>query len=69
MFIFEEWRTSGVEYLVIGQIADVGGGEFEFTSQLFDVFAGELLEERQGKASDLRDIAHHISDENLKIDW
>ena len=60
--IFEEWRTSGVEYLVIGQIADVGGGEFEFTSQLFDVFAGELLEERQGKASDLRDIAHHISD-------
>jgi TolB protein len=61
---FNEWQSANQNYLVIGQLSDAGGGQFNVQFQLFDVYNnGQLLGYRMtSSAADLRKTAHHISD-------
>jgi TolB protein len=61
---FSEWQGLGQNYLVIGQVSDAGGGQYNVQFQLLDVFkSGQLLGYRMSSsAADLRRTAHHISD-------
>ena len=61
---FNEWQTASQNYLVIGQLSDAGGSQYNVQFQLFDVYKnGQLLGYRMtSSAADLRKTAHHISD-------
>jgi len=61
---FNEWQAASQNYLVIGQLADSGAGQYNVQFQLFDVYkSGQLLGYRMNSsAADLRKTAHHISD-------
>lgn len=61
---FKDWQASGQNYLVIGQVTDAGGGQYNVQFQLFDVYkSGQLLGYRMtSSVADLRRTAHHISD-------
>jgi TolB protein len=61
---FKDWQAVGQNYLVIGQVADTGGGQYNVQFQLLDVYkSGQLLGYRMtSSAADLRRTAHHISD-------
>ncbi|MDD2660182.1 MAG: Tol-Pal system beta propeller repeat protein TolB [Methylococcales bacterium] len=61
---FKDWQALGQNYLVIGQVTDAGGGQYNVQFQLFDVYkSGQLLGYRMtSSAADLRRTAHHISD-------
>jgi len=61
---FNEWQAASQNYLVIGQLTDSGGGQYNVQFQLLDVYkSGQLLGFRMtSAAADLRKTAHHISD-------
>ncbi|MCX7107023.1 MAG: Tol-Pal system beta propeller repeat protein TolB [Methylococcales bacterium] len=61
---FKDWQALGQNYLVIGQVADAGGGQYNVQFQLLDAYkSGQLLGYRMSSStSDLRRTAHHISD-------
>jgi TolB protein len=61
---FQEWKSLGQNYMVIGQVNETGGGQYNVQFQLLDVNKGEqLLGYRMtSSAADLRRTAHHISD-------
>jgi len=61
---FQDWQALGQNYLVIGQVTDAGGGQYNVQFQLLDVYkSGQLLGYRMtSSATDLRRTAHHISD-------
>jgi len=61
---FKDWQGLGQNYLVIGQVSDTGGGQYNVQFQLLDVYKnGQLLGYRMtSSADDLRRTAHHISD-------
>ena len=61
---FNEWQAASQNYLVIGQLADAGSGQYNVQFQLFDVYkSGQLLGYRMtSSTADLRKTAHHISD-------
>jgi TolB protein len=72
---FENWRTLGVESLVVGRIKSLGNGNFSVQFQLFDIYkkaAGPVTNEYKIKqlagynltsnAAELRRTAHFISD-------
>ncbi len=61
---FNEWQAASQNYLVIGQLADAGSGQYNVQFQLFDVYkSGQLLGYRMtSSVADLRKTAHHISD-------
>jgi TolB protein len=61
---FKDWQALGQNYLVIGQVADAGGGQYNVQFQLLDAYkSGQLLGYRMStSAADLRKTAHHISD-------
>ncbi|MGB1109545.1 MAG: hypothetical protein ACPG4N_04270, partial [Gammaproteobacteria bacterium] len=40
---FENWRTVGVDNVVVGQVRPTGPGVFAVQFQLFDVFKGEQI--------------------------
>ena len=60
---FSDWQAMGQNYLVVGQVDDVGG-QYNVQFQLLDVYkSGQLLGYRMNSsAADLRRTAHHISD-------
>ena len=60
----KDWQALGQNYLVIGQVADAGGGQYNVQFQLLDAYkSGQLLGYRMSSsAADLRRTAHHISD-------
>jgi len=60
---FSDWQAMGQNYLVVGQVVDVGG-QYNVQFQLLDVYkSGQLLGYRMNSsAADLRRTAHHISD-------
>ena len=62
---FRDWRVLGVEYVVVGQMWELGAGELVTSYHLLDVFnERELLSGRlAAPAAKRRDIAHRISDE------
>jgi len=61
---FKDWQAVGQNYLVIGQVVEAGGGQYNVQFQLLDVYSsGQLLGYRMtSSAADLRRTAHHISD-------
>ena len=60
---FRDWRTTNVEYLLIGRVS--GGSTMTVEYELFDVYKQErLLQGRAtGPAEDLRMLAHRASDQ------
>ena len=64
-FVFSDWERTNQDFVLIGQI-DYDGAtkQYQVTYQLFDIFLGQnvLAEVVPGKAPQLRDIAHYISD-------
>jgi len=61
---FRDWRTLGVDYLVIGEVQSSGAGNYAIRFQLFDVYRSEQLTGYNMTANDqnLRRTAHHIAD-------
>lgn len=64
-FVFSDWERTNQDFVLIGQIDyDGASKQYQVTYQLFDIFLGQnvLAEVVPGKESQLRDIAHYISD-------
>ena len=61
---FKDWRTVGMDNLVIGRITATGDGGYMVEFRLLDVFTGKQLAGFQipSHVSNLRLTAHHISD-------
>lgn len=61
---FQDWRTTGVENLVIGKIETVADDQYRIQFRLFDVFRGKQISgySLPASASRLRYVAHRISD-------
>jgi TolB protein len=61
---FQNWRMLNVDNLVIGQIKETGPQQYTVEFQLFDVFRTSRLigYSFPAKQSELRRVAHHISD-------
>ena len=61
---FKDWRTVGMDNLVIGQITATADGGYMVEFRLLDVFTGKQLAGFQipSHVSNLRLTAHHISD-------
>ncbi|QEP43149.1 Tol-Pal system beta propeller repeat protein TolB [Ectothiorhodospiraceae bacterium BW-2] len=61
---FEQWRTLGVDHIVVGQVSR-GGEGYTVRFQLFDLHRGRQLTGYAlpvGSASGLRQAAHQVSD-------
>ena len=61
---FKDWRTVGMDNLVIGKITVVGDGSYTVEFRLIDVFTAKQISGFQipSQGSNLRLTAHHISD-------
>ena len=61
---FRDWRLLKQEYVVMGVITELEGGQYKVRYQLVDVFnERELLTQTlRGTQQQLRDVAHRISD-------
>ena len=61
---FQDWRTLGVENLVIGSVETVAGNEYRIQFRLFDVLRGRQITgySMPAKPEQLRYVAHRISD-------
>lgn len=61
---FSDWRTLGVESLVIGKVEPAGAGQYRIRFRLFDVFRGRQITgySLPASADKLRYAAHRISD-------
>ena len=59
-----DWRTLGVENLVIGKVEPAGAGQYRVQFRLFDVFRGRQITgySLPASADKLRYVAHRISD-------
>lgn len=60
---FREWRALQTEYLTIGSVQPDPEKTFKFEFGLFDVMREKPLLIKRGSAGDLRDLAHHVSDQ------
>jgi TolB protein len=62
---YKDWRAIGVEYLLIGKVMAVGGVQpYQVQYELFDIYRQDRLYfgKVKGAQSQLRDLAHFISD-------
>lgn len=62
---YRDWRALGIEYLLVGKLKSVGGDKpIQLQYELFDVLKQEriVFERASGKVSQLRDLAHLVSD-------
>jgi TolB protein len=61
---FPDWRTLGVESLIIGKVEPAGAGQYRVQFRLFDVFRGRQITgySLPASADKLRYVAHRISD-------
>lgn len=61
---YPTWRLLKQDFLVVGRVADAGGGSFRVEYELFDVAKQQRLLgfAMTGRASAMRDVAHQISD-------
>lgn len=61
---FQDWRTLGVENLVIGKVEPYGEGQYRVQFRVFDVFRGRQITgySLPAPANGLRYVAHRISD-------
>lgn len=63
--VYRDWRMSGAEYLITGQLVPRGDGGFTANFILCNINGQTTMFSKtiQGGANNLRDIAHYISDE------
>lgn len=61
---YRDWRIVNMQYLVVGSLQRLGDGRLSATFSLVDVTGERVLfaQEVKGKDSELRNIAHYISD-------
>ncbi len=61
---YRDWRMLGTEYLVVGSMRAIDGGRYELEFSLLNVTAQkrEFKHSVRGKASEMRDLAHLVSD-------
>jgi TolB protein len=61
---FRDWqsKTNGAEYLVIGAMNGTNDGKYRIDYQLFDVYQQRSVNKWFATGTDLRALAHHISD-------
>lgn len=61
---FRDWRVVGMEYLVVGKAVAGGDGTIQVTFSLLEVHGERTVftQRVRGKSSELRVIAHYISD-------
>lgn len=62
---FGNWRTLGVDHVVVGRLAPADGDGYQVRFQLFDVIRERQMTgwNRQARRGNLRTMAHQISDE------
>lgn len=63
--VYRDWRMTGAEYLVTGQLSPLGNGGFAANFILCDVNGQKVMFSKtiQGGSNNLRDVAHYISDQ------
>ena len=63
-----DWRMIGADYVVVGQVSATGADAFSLTYSLYNVVREQVVLTRSisGTRTQLRDIAHHLSDEVFK---
>ncbi len=61
---YRDWRMLNSEFLLLGSMEQDAAGKFHLTFELYDVFSqAKILRQRvEGNLSQLRDIAHLVSD-------
>lgn len=61
---FQDWRTLGVDNLVIGKVEAAGDDKYRIQFRVFDVYRGRQItgHSMPATAAQLRYVAHHISD-------
>jgi TolB protein len=61
---FQDWRTLGVDSLVIGKVESLAGGQYRVQFRVFDVFRARQLTgySLPASADNLRHVAHRIAD-------
>ena len=61
---FQDWRTQGVDHLVVGTVREEASGKYTVRFQLFDVLKGEQIAGYSFPAGrgELRAVGHHIAD-------
>ena len=62
--VLPDWRASGNDYVVVGNVSPLGGDQFAVDFQLLNALNGEQLANQRftGTPSALRDAAHRVSD-------
>ncbi len=62
--VLADWRASGNDYVVVGRVSPLGGGQLAVDFQLLNALNGEQLANQRftGTPSALRDAAHRVSD-------
>jgi TolB protein len=64
-FVFSDWERNHQDFVLIGRIGfDAAQSKYQVYFELFDIFLGEsvMSEMVLGRETQLRDIAHYISD-------
>lgn len=62
---YNDWRLLGTDFLVVGRMTRDGSGRYQVVFELFDVLRQKKMFSKSvnGTESQLRDIAHFMSDE------
>jgi TolB protein len=61
---YPQWQGLGQNYMAVGRVNSIGGGQYDVQFQLLDVFKTEQMlgYKMTATADNLRKTAHHISD-------
>jgi TolB protein len=61
--VYNEWQAVNLDYLVVGKLKPLGNGSYQFEFDLLNVLNKQSVLRLSGQGSNLRDIAHYISDQ------
>jgi TolB protein len=61
--VYSDWRKYGVEYIVIGRLEPAASRTYRAVFELYDIHGQRQLFSKTATASDLRDVAHYVSDQ------
>lgn len=61
--VYSDWRKYGVEYIVIGRLEPASSGTYRAVFELYDIHGQRQLFSKTATATDLRDVAHYVSDQ------
>lgn len=61
---YDAWRSQGADNVVVGEVTKLGGDQYKVVFRLFDIYNRTqlLTKDFTVKTSQLRQLAHHISD-------